>query len=304
MICRTFNVSQIVMISLHRLSGVKYSFWAKRVFTFRLMKNSIMCSLCFSVLFNIVWFFKPKSTSFHCHDLLLPNDTFHLYKMGIDTVINFVLPVVSLVISNLFILQTLRQSVHLQRTIMGMSRKSTDKSNRMLKDFNRYKKTRPSPSVSLANKAKITKMFIVVFIIFISTHGLELACNIVERVIIKWNVCNSHLSYYFLILVEISNLAIVLNSAINIVVYCKFSKKYRTVLRSYVIMYILRNVLISKKAHQSVVKLQDNSIFFTSTRYSSYAKVNTITLGGKSCQPKRPSVARHRKVCISYTSPI
>jgi len=187
---------------------------------------------------------------------------FQLYYMSYSviayTLVNFGLPFSFLIVTNFLIFTTVRHSLAL-RQLMAPQQQSTSTTAKpkhpsptsqnikasTSRDPSRCNSSNSGPKCStggggnnqtdsshVAKETKTTIMLIVVVLVFLASNSLAFVCNIIEVLIRKMNLHQMYDTY--LDLVEISNLLIVLNSAINIFIYWSFSKKYRAVFYFYV----------------------------------------------------------------------
>ena len=96
----------------------------------------------------------------------------------------------------------------------------------LMRAVNQAKKARTRMSTSASKEANLTIMLIAVIIVFLLCQMPSIADNILYVI---FDQDKLHCSLWYIQFTTISNLMVVVNSAVNFILYCVFGKRFRKV---------------------------------------------------------------------------
>uniref|UniRef100_A0A914WUH0 G-protein coupled receptors family 1 profile domain-containing protein n=1 Tax=Plectus sambesii TaxID=2011161 RepID=A0A914WUH0_9BILA len=234
-LAQTVSVYMTVLMSVHRFIGVCFPFKAQNVLSRGRVKMAIGAVLIGALLFNTTRFFEVRvvGTCFRYNinttmPVLVPtalrlNATYRQLFFGwAYTIVMFVLPFVSLIIVNSMVIFAVHRS---RRLHAGLSTgDDTTKKQELAKEI--------STSIMLVG----------IVVVFLACNTLAFVVNILENL--------EETSALYQSLVSYSNLLVIINASINILIYCLFSDKYRLLLKYYLCCYWSREGEMLLTAYQ------------------------------------------------------
>ncbi|VDP16743.1 unnamed protein product [Soboliphyme baturini] len=222
MMAQTTSVWLTVAMSLHRFVGVCLPFKAGRLCSARNTRLVLIIVVLFGVVFNFSRFFEvvvvgscfAENVNF---TIVLLNRTElredPVYKTILlgwcYTLVMFILPFSLLIFLNTNVIRAIRSTRRLHDEIGQDARQGARRRE-------------------LAKEISTSVMLVGVVVVFLLCNTLALILNILEV-----TEAYRFFGHLFDVLVYISNVLVVLNSCVNIFIYCTFSEKFRLLLRHY-----------------------------------------------------------------------
>ncbi|VDM99635.1 unnamed protein product, partial [Thelazia callipaeda] len=280
-IAHTCGVYLTLFVSLHRYLGVCHPFRAQRWITRTPVKCVIIASVLFSFLINsttwleltVVPCYSNKFQRISQHIQLTELQMDHTYgvvmKVITYTLVMFFIPFVTLIIVNLRIILTLKESSDLRAIYTSRKSPSSRQNFKLVLVLSlelyyscycsvqsNMEKQQPSNCQSSARDTSVTLMLLAIVAMFLTCNGLAFCNNIIEILIFVDKIDSSDSESAFESSVEIANILVSLNSSTSIFIYLILSSKYREIVKTYLGLKIkkFRKLLKDKLIHFVTIK--------------------------------------------------
>lgn len=170
----------------------------------------------FSALFSLPRFFEVELTngSFGKTSLLQNKTYTIIYRIACYFLIMYLAPMVSITILNSRLLCALRKSRKLREHIANGSKRLTNG-------------RRSGSGGSKSEHRSVTTVVVSVAIVFFTCNLLAMMSQLIWSIHQCFQGDLAYLDYYRRYMAHVSNVMVTLNSTVNFVIYCVFSKKFR-----------------------------------------------------------------------------
>uniref|UniRef100_A0A914VZC1 G-protein coupled receptors family 1 profile domain-containing protein n=1 Tax=Plectus sambesii TaxID=2011161 RepID=A0A914VZC1_9BILA len=318
MITQTCGVYLTVMVGIHRYLGVCHPFLIRRVGSSGPVKLALATTVAFSVLFNVTRWLEVTNKS--CRSEIFENATSVLvwttelmhaplysstYRIAAYTVVMFLVPFLTLIVTNCLIVRTLRQSSRLRRRMTVRTGSFVSSNNNTIKRFSgdghANLKNVICAKVQEQKENGITVMLLAVVAGFLAFNALAFINNILE-ILLKVHVLPPEFEAFYTTLVEVGNLMVNVNSASTIFIYLFFGSKYRSIFLRYWRRVI--KLTAQKKGISDTAILNETTFLVVTTVVDAGRKQSLVEKTKRACSvrgkrdfrysmttpPKRPSV--------------
>uniref|UniRef100_A0A915HPV5 G-protein coupled receptors family 1 profile domain-containing protein n=1 Tax=Romanomermis culicivorax TaxID=13658 RepID=A0A915HPV5_ROMCU len=202
MTSQTASLWVVVLINIERYTAVCRPFMVAKWFTVEKTRVILLALILGSVVYNLIRFFEFGIDENHLVKDVLRTNIFyyHIYYTSLYLVTHFLTPFLIVITLNIFV----------------------------LREISRAKKVRQIMTKKRTNQQKTTQLIVVVTIIF----GL---CNTLPFVLNVWEAVDSDVFWgqktaTALLVTDLANLLVILNSASTFLVYLFYCEKYRRTL--------------------------------------------------------------------------
>lgn len=236
-VAQTCSVWLTIAMSAHRFVGVCLPFKAARICSKRNCRLAIIFVLIFSLLFNVTRFCELKLAECYAEELdyllITPNITElrdwdmyrHVYMVWCCSIVMFFLPFILLIALNTAVILAIQNTTKLHQSLGS--------------DYSVSKKR------EIAKEVSTSIMLVGVVVVFLVCNTLAFVANVLEMVDTYRTQDDKDRfgeSNFYKIMVDASNMLVMLNAAINIFVYCSFSQRFRLLLNHYISLGCFREV--------------------------------------------------------------
>lgn len=228
LIAQTCSVWLTIFMSAHRFIGVCLPFKSGRICSKKNCRIALITVLVFSLLFNATRFWELRLEECYSDELnytlVTPVTTTlrgselytHVYMVWCCSIVMFFIPFLLLIGLNTAVIMAIQNTQKLHQSLGT--------------DYSISKKR------EIAKEVSTSVMLVGVVVVFLVCNTFAFVVNVLEMVD-RYRDADDTRSFegslFFKIMVDVSNCLVMLNAAINILVYCSFSQKFRLLLRHY-----------------------------------------------------------------------